>query len=137
MSKQLRNSLTLVNAVRQILVNNGISNDDSKLVHYKCTFKRKSYHFVIYGLFEMPLIIKTAYSESFNSNQADRYPEQIQTIKELRLGQIWFVFDGFGFGHPSYRRCNRKIRRKIGRDNVFHIRELAQKILDIKKASQN
>lgn len=137
MNKPLNNSLTLVNSVKKILESNGITADKEQSVYYVFTFKKKPYHFLIYGLMDKPIVIKTAYSESNGTNQADRYPEQIQDIKDKNIGEILFVFDGFGFGHPKYRKCNRKIRRKIGTKNVLHLRDLNQKIADIKKASQN
>ena len=133
MNKQMKNHATLLAKLKTILIQNGISSDCSKEVFFDVPPKNIKCHIGVYNLKSLPFYIKTAYAESFSSNQALRYPAQIEEMPTEV--EIWFVYDGVGFDHNRYRRCKSKIKEIIGREQVMSVEQFKQRIIKlIKKA---
>ena len=136
MNKPQHNHIVLVTKIKTILIKNNIFNDVNQPIRFEIPAKRTIYHLIIHGLTDKPICIKTAYAESESSNQALRYPAQIEDMPKNM--DIWFIRDGFGFKHERYKRCISKIRKIIGVEQVMTVAEFKQRIIQlIKKAPQH
>ena len=109
----LRNIVTRLEAI-------GITpNHDDTYCYKKLTKDPECCHFELYGFTHFPVKIKTAYSDSANSNQAERYITQISRMRD----EVLFVYHGHGWKKNSYKRALNDIKRIIGNDHVLNLHD--------------
>jgi hypothetical protein len=131
MNKQMENHVFLLAKLKSILIQCGIKNDKTNKVNFEIPAKTTKCHLGINGLENQTIYIKTAYAESFSSNQALRYPAQVKKLANDKT--IWFVFDGLGFNHNRYKECKSDIRGIIGVEQVMSVEQFRQRIIKLAK----
>ncbi|MDC2888513.1 hypothetical protein [Psychrosphaera algicola] len=135
MNKQLQHHVILVTKLKTLLIENNVFNDSKLSIRFEVPPKRTIYHLIIHGLSDRPICIKTAYADSVSSNQALRYPAQMEDMpKDM---EVWFIRDGLGFRHERYKRCIAKINKIIGVEQVMTIAEFKQRIVQLIKKPLN